>query len=203
MIRVMAAGVIALFLVNGAVSNVMAAEGAPNMAPNMALKQAGDKGIVDAQLLLGSQYLLGYGVKRDTVKAREWYKRAADKGNPKAQTVLGLIHLSGTGVSANEAMAATWFQMAALQGSGQAQLSLASLYAEGKGVLRDYTEAHMWATLAIVNLPDGENLEEAIMLRDGLSEKMSDDEVAQARDRASGLHLFARKAPVKSKNARR
>lgn len=186
MVRMLAAGVISLFLVNGA----MAAEGAPNST----LKQAGDKGIVEAQLLLGSQYLLGYGVNRDTGKARQWYKRAADQGDPKAQTVLGLIHLSGTGVSVNQAMAATWFQMAALQGSGQAQLSLAALYAEGRGVLRDYTEAHMWASLAIANLPDGENLNEAVMLRDGLEQKMSADEIAEATDRAAGLGIFARKS---------
>jgi hypothetical protein len=186
MVRVLVAGVISLFLVNGAI----AAEGAPASA----LKQAGEKGIVQAQLLLGSQYLLGHGVTRDVDKARHWYKRAANQGDPKAQTVLGLIHLSGTGVSINEAMAATWFQMAALQGSGQAQLALGELFADGRGVDRDYTEAHMWASLAISNLPIGENLDEAIRLRDSLSEKMSKDEIAEARDRAAGLNLFARKA---------
>lgn len=187
MVRVLAAGVVSLFLVNGAV--------AAELGPAGALVRAGDKGVVEAQLLLGSQYLLGYGVTRDVKKARLWYKRAADQGDPKAQTVLGLIHLSGTGVTVNEAMAATWFQMAALQGSGQAQLSLGALYAEGKGVERDFTEAHMWASLAIANLPDGENLDEAILLRDDLAEKMSDEEIAEARDRAAGLQLFARKTP--------
>lgn len=189
MVRVLVAGVISLFLVNGA--------GAAEGAPATALKQAGDKGVVQAQLLLGSQYLLGYGVKRDVGVARQWYKRAANQGDPKAQTVLGLIHLSGTGVSVNEAMAATWFQMAALQGSGQAQLSLASLFAEGKGVDRDYAEAHMWASLAIANLPDGENLDEAIELRDDLSTRMSMEELTDARDRAAGLQFFARKSANK------
>ena len=128
--------------------NVVQAAG---RGPEPALIDAGKKGIVAAQLLLGSQYLIGIHAPQDFKAAHSWYGKAANQGDPKAQTVLGLLHLIGTSVQADAARAATWFQLAALQGSGEAQLSLATLYAEGKGVAKDPVEAHMWYSIAIAN----------------------------------------------------
>ena len=113
---------------------------AADRGPEPALINAGKKGIVAAQVLLGSQYLMGLHAPQDFKAAHTWYGKAANQGDPKAQTVLGLLHLVGTGVQADAVRAATWFQLAALQGSGEAQLSLATLYAEGKGVAKDPVE---------------------------------------------------------------
>lgn len=183
MVRNTLTGLLFLLLVNVA----QAAE----RGPEPALLEAGEKGIVAAQLLLGSQYLMGLHAPQDYKKAHAWYGKAADQGDPKAQTVLGLLHLVGTGVEADAARAATWFQLAALQGSGEAQLSLGTLYAEGKGVTKDPIEAHMWLSMAIANLQTGDSLTEAVHLRNLLAAEMSNEELAEAKMRARGVRAFA------------
>ena len=89
MLKGICTGLMALLLVNG----VQASE----VGPETALVDAGKKGIVAAQLLLGSQYLMGIHAPQDFKKAHTWYGKAANQGDPKAQTVLGLLHLVGTG----------------------------------------------------------------------------------------------------------
>jgi len=185
MVKVVLAGILALFVVNAA----HAAEGAPGSA----LLKAGEKGIVEAQLLLGAQYLLGHGVRRDPAEARQWYEKAADQGHPKAQTILGLLYMNGTGVDADASQAAVWFRLAALQGSAEAQLSLGTLYAVGDGVSQDLVEAHMWVTLAAASLPPGENRTTALQLRQGLTGKMTEDQLDRAAERARQMWAFSGK----------
>ncbi len=176
-------GLLTLLLVNAAQ--------AADVGPEPALLKAGEKGIVAAQLLLGSQYLMGLHAPQNFKEAHNWYGKAANQGDPKAQTVLGLLHLVGTGVKADAARAATWFQLAALQGSGEAQLSLGTLYAEGRGVAKDPIEAHMWLSMAIANLQSGDSLTEAVHLRNVLASQMSADELQEAKMRARGVRAFA------------
>ncbi len=183
MVRGFCTGLIALLLVNV----VQAAE----RGPEPALLNAGNKGIVAAQVLLGSQYLMGLHAPQDFKAAHNWYGKAANQGDPKAQTVLGLLHLVGTGVKADAARAATWFQLAALQGSGEAQLSLGTLYAEGRGVAKDPVEAHMWLSIAIANLQDGDSLTEAVHMRNVVAHKMTREELQEARMRTRGVAAFA------------
>jgi hypothetical protein len=183
MVKVLLAGIFALFAVNAA----QAAEGQPGAA----LLKAGEKGVVEAQLLLGAQYLLGHGVRRDPGAARQWYRKAADQGHPKAQTILGLLYMNGAGVEADASQAAVWFRLAALQGSAEAQLSLGTLYAVGDGVPQDLVEAHMWVTLAAVALPPGENRTTAIQLRQGLSGKMTEEQLERATERAEQMWVFS------------
>ncbi len=183
MVRGICTGLLALLLINV----VQAAE----RGPEPALINAGKKGIVAAQLLLGSQYLMGLHAPQNFKAAHNWYGKAANQGDPKAQTVLGLLHLVGTGVQADAARAATWFQLAALQGSGEAQLSLGTLYAEGRGVAKDHVEAHMWFSIAIQNLQTGESLTEAVHLRNVMAGKMTREEVREAKLRTRGVAAFA------------
>ncbi len=185
MVKALLARILALFVVNAA----QAVEGKPTEA----LLEAGKKGIVEAQLLLGAQYLLGHGVKKDPVEARHWYKRAADQGHPKAQTILGLLYMNGTGVEPDASQAAVWLRLAALQGSAEAQLSLGTLFAVGTGVQQDLVEAHMWITLAAVGLPPGENRNAAIQLRQGLMGKMTEEQVERATERAEQMWVFSGK----------
>ncbi len=183
MVRGICTGLLVLVLVNV----VHAGE----RGPEPALISAGKKGIVAAQLLLGSQYLMGLHAPQDFKAAHNWYGKAANQGDPKAQTVLGLLHLVGTGVKADAARAATWFQLAALQGSGEAQLSLGTLYAEGRGVAKDPVEAHMWLSIAIANLQDGDSLTEAVHMRNVVAHKMTREELQEARMRTRGVAAFA------------
>ena len=45
---------------------------------------AADKGLADAQALLGSMYASGYGVPKDYVHAYMWLNLAAAQGEPNA-----------------------------------------------------------------------------------------------------------------------
>lgn len=184
MVRIVLAGLVALFLVN--------APAAAEQGPRSALLQAGEQGMVEAQLLLGAQYLLGHGVARDPAVARRWYERAADQGDPKAQTILGLLYMDGTGVAADSATAAQWFRRAALQGSPEAQLSLGALYADGEGVARDPVQAHMWLTLAVAKLPQGEYLMDALRMREGIAGHMAPDDIEEATRLARELRAVER-----------
>ena len=183
MVRSIFTGLLVLLLVN--------VVRASDLGPEPALLDAGKKGIVAAQLLLGSQYLMGLHAPQNFKAAHNWYGKAANQGDPKAQTVLGLLHLVGTGVEADAARAATWFQLAALQGSGEAQLSLGPLYAEGLGVAKDHVEAHMWYSIAIANLQTGDSLTEAVHLRNVVAEKMTREELREAKMRTRGVRAFA------------
>ena len=185
MVRILLAGFLALFLVNAAQAG--------DKGPESALLRAGEKGVVEAQLLLGAQYLLGQGVTPDPVMARKWYQKAANQGHPKAQTILGLLYIDGTGVKANPKTAALWFRRAAFQGSAEAQLSLGALYADGEGVVRDYIRAHMWLSLAAAKLPAGEYRSEALRMRQGVARKMTPDQIDEAKELANELWAIERR----------
>jgi len=180
-------GLLALILVN--------AGAAADTGPKRALLEAGRNGLVEAQLLLGAQYLLGHGVARDPVAARQWYEKAADQGHPKAQTILGLLYMGGTGVEASTARAVEWLRRAALQGAPQAQLSLGALYADGDGVPRDRIQAYMWLTLAIAKLPQGEFLMDGLRMRESVSRTMTPDDIEEATRLARELRAVERLQP--------
>ena len=99
MVKGICTGLLVLLFVN-----VVQATG---RGPEPPLIDAGKKGIVAAQLLLGSQYLIGIPAPQDFKAAHSWYGKAANQGDPKVQTVLELLHLIGTSVQADAARAAT------------------------------------------------------------------------------------------------
>ena len=51
-------------------------------------RKAAERGLADAQFILGFMYENGYGVEQDLRKAREWYQKAANQGNEDAKKVL-------------------------------------------------------------------------------------------------------------------
>lgn len=110
--------------------------------------EAADHGDVDAQLRLGTRYLLGDGVKRDDAQAAAWWRKAADLGQASAQYNLGYLYLIGRGVRTDSVQAMEWYHKAAEQGHAQAEKDLGVLYFKGRGVARDYVEAHKWYSIA-------------------------------------------------------
>ena len=61
---------------------------------NLATKRAQEDNDPKAMTMLGELYANGLGVKRDYVKAGEWYKRAAEIGDPQAMFALAMQKLS-------------------------------------------------------------------------------------------------------------
>lgn len=78
-------------------------------------RKAAEKGIADAQFVLGAMYANGQGVERDYNEAAAWYRKAADQGYAKAQYNLGRMYISGQGVPYDYLQAVKWFNRAAAQ----------------------------------------------------------------------------------------
>lgn len=64
------------------------------------------------------------GVKKDDVKAIEWWRKAGDQGHIKAQYSLGEMYRTSKGVKQDYTKAFKWFRKAAEQGDGSAQFNL-------------------------------------------------------------------------------
>ncbi len=105
------------------------------------LAQNGD---IDAQVMLGSMYLDGVGVKIDHKKALFWLEKAAQNGDAEALYLLGFMYENGLGVESNDKLAAQYYEKASKAGDILAQLNLAIMYKEGRGVSKDMKMAFMW-----------------------------------------------------------
>jgi TPR repeat protein len=61
------------------------------------------------------------GVKKDDVKAVEWYRKSAEQGDMGAQRGLGHMYTSGRGVPQDDVKSAEWYERAANQGDQKSQ----------------------------------------------------------------------------------
>ena len=92
------------------------------------------------QASLGTSYLLGTGVTKNTTEALKWYRLAAEKGFAGAQYNLGFLYQTGEGVMQDDAEAVKWYRLAA--GLAAARCNLGVMYASGRGVAQDYAKAY-------------------------------------------------------------
>jgi uncharacterized protein len=129
-----------------------------------ALEYAAEQGHAAAQWKLGRMYAEGDGVKRNDLRAFEYFSRVANAhadDNPEspqsrfvanAFVALGHYYLDGipnSAVKANPARAREVFSYAASYfGDADAQYNLARMYLEGKGTPRDPRQAARWLDLA-------------------------------------------------------
>ena len=103
-------------------------------------------------------------------------RRAAEQGAAAAQFNLGGLYYYGEGVPQDYGEAVRWYRLAADQGHAGAQASLGVMYAGGWGVPQDDIAAHMWTNLAAA-----QGDENARKLRDGLTGRMSSEQIAAAQ----------------------
>ncbi|KAH3744588.1 serine/threonine-protein kinase ATG1t [Pelomyxa schiedti] len=90
---------------------------------------------------LGSCYLWGIGVYRDTSKAKTLFQRASDAGNARAKINLGMCFQTGTGTVVDINKAVPLFKMAAEAGEAMALFNIGWCYCYGYGVSRDIKKA--------------------------------------------------------------
>lgn len=93
--------------------------------------------LIEKELRLGGDYLVGRGVQRDPVQSAYWYRQAAEQGDPDAQNQLGYFCMWGIGVARDPAQAFRWFARSAGAGSQAGKLNLAVMYFRGVGTPRD------------------------------------------------------------------
>jgi uncharacterized protein len=115
-------------------------------APSLFTKIKAYMGKASAQAELGLAYATGAGVKRDMLKAHEWWERAAAGGDISATYALGLMHAHTgfDGAVQDFGKAAEWFTKAANADYAWAQYSLGYLYEMGKGFAQNDKAAGRW-----------------------------------------------------------
>ena len=106
----------------------------PNLLPQVGQTTSP---LIEQELRLAADSLLGRGVPKDPVQAAYWYRKAADQGDAGAQNQLGYFYTWGIGVERSNAEAFRWYARAAGSGSPAAKLNLAVLYYRGIGTARD------------------------------------------------------------------
>ena len=97
---------------------------------------------------LGRAYHLGtHGVRKNKIKAAEFYRIGAEANYAKAQANLGYCYETGFGVEGDAQEAAKWYQAAAVQGNRFAQMNHAG-YLLGDALKTQnqdrFTEAREW-----------------------------------------------------------
>ena len=170
------------------------------------LLKAAEQGHVEAQFEIGARYALGdaadsniSGVLKDSHQAVHWLKKAAEQNDVTAQFVLGVLLTGSKRVTWLHAVEHPWrgvleddippdyikaaqlLRLAAEQGHANAQFELGGLYLLGLGVIQDDVQALAWFSLASIQG------NKAHYHRDELQERMTSEEVAEAKDLARRL----------------
>ena len=78
-------------------------------------KLAADQGEACAQCNLGTLYLRGDGVQKDTDEALRWFRLAANQGLARGQVNLGAMYANGTGVAKDHVQALALFSLTSNQ----------------------------------------------------------------------------------------
>ncbi len=134
--------------------------------PNRA--NSDEKGYGSAQQNVGTVYLVGDGVQKNSKEAFKWFKMAAAQGNAESQFHLGLLYYNGEGVNQDVKEAFKWFKMAAAQDHPKAQNNLSRMYLEGEEVPENseiawrllFASAQQGCAVAQVNI--GQAFEEGV-----------------------------------------
>lgn len=104
-------------------------------------KNAADRGISEAQTLLGILYEDGDGVERSYSEAVRLYRMASDADDVDAPYFLAWMYKEGKGVPPSLQEAFRLFEKAANLGNHSAQISLGLAYEYGEGVAESYSKA--------------------------------------------------------------
>ena len=115
------------------------------------LRPLAEKGLPEAQALLGAMYAQGRGMPQDPAEAIKWFRKGIAQDNHWAQHNLGYMYSQGYGVPQNYFEAAKWFRKAANQGNADSQSNLGAMYLTGSGVPQDFELSYIWLTVAAAN----------------------------------------------------
>lgn len=146
------------------------------------LRPLADHGDARAQYIMGVIALNGLAGEPQPNEGATWLVLAAEQGYIEAQVELARLYKTGEGVDQDLAKMVHWYRRAAEQGHVGAQLFVADAYAYGQGVEIDYVEAYAWYEVALRYWGDL-----AVHARDVISERMTADQIADAKRRAENI----------------
>lgn len=109
---------------------------------HIALKSAWDKGNVDAKAIIGSMYVLGQGVPKETDKGMKMLDEASEHGSAFAKSTLGEWYVHGRhGLEKNTEKGLGLIQEAIDTGKYYGYVAKARLYEDGAGLDKDFDKA--------------------------------------------------------------
>lgn len=114
--------------------------------------QAGDS---MSQLIVGTRYATGTGVRASGPEAIRWLEKAAQSSGRVATAAagwLGAVYRDGMGIAKNGELALKWFQRGAELGGGASAQNLGEMYSDGKLVRRNATLSESWYCSASVEM---------------------------------------------------
>ncbi len=147
------------------------------------IKYAAANGEPEAIYLKGINHLYGRNNFQQNVEyGLELVEDAAKKEFVPAQRELGMVYEQGLFGLNNGTKAYDWYLKASENGDGYAQYRLANMYYLGDVIQRNYIQSYVWANLASMS-----GKEEAIALRDEVSNLLGSTELRKARDLSDKL----------------
>ena len=102
---------------------------------------AAQKGVLDAQMIIGMGYFAGKYFPQDRAKAAPYLQMAAAQGNAMAQYYVGMMYLRGVGLEKSAENALHYLQRAADQNYAAAEYDLGAMFFQGIGVGTDKARA--------------------------------------------------------------
>lgn len=158
-------------------------------AKNLALaisyyQKAADQGFAGSQLNLGTAYLTGMGVTKDSELAKQWLQKAADQNEPMAFHNLAFMYSRGIGVTPDYPKAVLLYRKAIEGGNATSVFNLGVIYANGAiGVPRDLMMAYVVFSVAVPNDASSINYRGIVSL------KLTAEQLRRAREIAAPLKL--------------
>jgi Ankyrin repeats (3 copies)/Sel1 repeat/Ankyrin repeat len=115
-------------------------------------------------------------------EAAKLFKQAASQGHLGAQYFLAMMYERGEGVPKNMATALAYYTQSATNGYDEAAATLGNIYSDGLAVKQDYAEAYVWFSVAAAR-----HHRLAAALRNGAQRKLSEADVAAAKQRVAAI----------------
>lgn len=157
---------------------------APAVSPvgdsSQRLQSAAQAGDVEAMYQLGNVLVQ----RGDNVNAVRWFERASEKGHVKATNALGFMLDEGRGAPQNYSRAAALYLRAMKAGNVDAMMNRGVLILNGNGPSKDPQLAYMHFLLAVAYAPDEDARNAAVKLKDDLSGKLSQQQIARSQSMA-------------------
>ena len=105
---------------------------------------AAQKENINAYMILGARYYLGFEDTQDYTEAAKWYRKAAEQGDVDAQNIIGAMYEKGKGISKDFVEAYRWFRVAEESGNQSARMYREKI--EQKMIPRQITKAQKLAS---------------------------------------------------------
>jgi len=139
----------------------------------------------ETQFVVGVLYYMGRGVSQNPAEAAMWFRKAAEQGCLEAQSLLEEMYFQRLMAVEDYSEAIEWLHKASQQNLAQAHYAMGLIFGMGLDVPRYYIEACKFFELSAAK-----GNHKASEILESVEQKMSEEEIAEARRRAAAFAQF-------------